>query len=448
MAIDPFLWQQPLQDAYGFRRPPAPRRLSLDDLLAMQQQFQPTPRPQQARSVADLDQQDRRGVRQQSVIQGLAALGAAMQTNDWRYAGQGAADIAGMQQQAVEGANVRAEEEWKAEQERRAREIEQEQRQGQQAALFGVYEKIAQAEPPGSRLTEKAEAAARAGSMAELQGLLGEVPRRQAARSKGYDPDSWDTAERMQQELAAELERQKAAAAWQEEQKRLAEKEAIEAEAELNARLAQRDKGVLWEPRESPAEAAARARAVAEAQESVRDRYRDKAAGGAFAGGRLFEQGNDTIVYAVPPTPENPRGQIIPLMGPVERVGELEFFTLAGGIRMMHDPKRPDIPAVEVPTKRRGQAGYDDAYQTLTAPPSRATAPVPTPTRPAPTPQDREKGLHWRNRATLSLEAGASEADVLALLRSDKKDLGGYTPEQVLAEAKAQAERRRKGGRP
>lgn len=436
-------WQQPLQDGFGARRPPAPRRLSLDDLLAMQQQFQPAPRPQPMRGVADLDQQGRRDVRQQSVIQGLAALGAAMQTNDWRYAGQGAADIGAMQQQAVGDANARAEQEWQAEQQRRAQEIEREQKRGQQAALFGVYEKIAQAEPPGSRLTEKAEAAARAGSMAELQGLLGEVPRRQAARSKGYDPDAWDTNERLQQELAAELDRQQAAAAWEDEQKRLAEKEALEAEAELKARVAQREAGVLWEPRESPAEAAARARAVAEAQESVRDRYRDKEAGGAFAGGRLFEQGRG-IVYAIPPSEANPQGQVIPLQGAPKNSGDIVYFMLPGGVRMMQDTSRPDLPAVEVPKVRTGQAGYEDAYrQTVAGPPA-----APPAERPQPTPQERAEALGVRNNLTLSFERGADPAEAEALLRRRYPNgIGGFSIERILAEAKAQAERRRKGGR-
>lgn len=434
-------WQQP-------QRPPAPRRLSLDDLLAMQQQFQPAPRPQPMRSVADLDQQGRRDVRQQSVIQGLAALGASMQTNDWRYAGQGAADIAGMQQQAVEGANARAEQEWQAEQQRRAQEIEQEQKRGQQAALFGVYEKIAQAEPPGSRLTEKAEAAARAGSMAELQGLLGEVPRRQAARSKGYDPDAWDTAERMQKELAAELERQQAAASEAQELERMRKEAEIKREAEIAEQRALREQGLgsyAPEQYESPESAAARAGAVAEAQERARLKYRADETASPFAGGRLFEQGKQ-IVYAIPPSEANPQGKVIPLQGAPSKQGDIVYFTVAGGIRMMQDTSRPDLPAVEVPTIRKPVAGmpnpaYDKAYGQI-------VGGGPTPARPAPrnstndARNDAPQANDVRNKMVASLLSGADPDEAADLLRQRYPGgVAGFSVEKIMESAKQQAGR-------
>ena len=416
MAIDPFRydWQAPFQGAA--RRPPAAKRLTLEDLLAMQEQFQPAPRPAALRSVGELDQQDRRGIRQDSIIAALSSLGASIQTNDWRHAGAGAGQIADIQRGGIAAANARQERDWQLEQQQRAQEIEQEQRQGQQAALFGVYEKIAAAEPPGSGLTAKAEAAARAGSMSELQGLLAEVPKRNAARSKGYDPDAWDTNERLQQELAAELERQKAAQAEAAELARLEKEEEIRREAKIAEEQALREAGLgSYAPPQLPP------LSRIEAEEAIRAKFRAQGGSGA-ATRRIVEAPDGTWGVAE----IDAAGELVfkPGKGQAPKVEkqEMRVFTDEEGVTKPYILDKTDGSWYPMKVSQRPR-------------PEAPAGPPPAAANAAP------QANHWRNLAADALTKGGTEEEALRRLRAIGPQ-NGFTPEQILENAKALARKR------
>ena len=419
-------WNAPFRSSY---RQPAPRRLTLEELLAQEEEFKPAPRPDPVRSVRDLDPEARRTARQQSLWAGMASMGASMSSGDWRYAGNAVGQVQDIEAQALGQANQQREEAWAREQQAQAAEIAAGQERQKKAALFGVYEMIAAAEPPGSSLVARAEAAAKAGSMAELQGLLNEIPKRQAARAKGYDPDAWETSERLQAELKAEIERKEKQRTWEEvEKKRLEEELRLKAEAEQAARIAQRDAGVLFQPRETPAEAAAKAEAVAR----VQAKYREQSGGAAGVKGSLYKQG-EQVVFAQPPSPEHPRGLVTPLDGQPETIGNLTYFSI-GNKRFVQDKRDPTATAYESPIVREGDAGWENRPGTRRNPP-------PPPPPPAP------QANHVLNATVEDLASGAlTEAEALEEIRraAPGGKLNGFTPEQILARARALAKRGRR----
>lgn len=194
-------------------REPAPRRLTLEELLELQrqQQYQPTPRPEPIGSISELDPDARRRARLDSVWTALAAMGSGLSTGNWQNAARGVGDIRAIQEGALDEANARAEQEWARENQELAAQAQAEQQRQKTAALYGMYEKVVEGEPDGP-FAQRAEAAAKAGSMSELSELYGQKPKRSAIRAKGLDPDSWDANDRIQAELQAELAKQKAAA--------------------------------------------------------------------------------------------------------------------------------------------------------------------------------------------------------------------------------------------
>src|SRR5215207_7597138 len=103
-------WNAPFRSA-AYRQP-APRRLTLEELLAQEEEFKPTPRPDPVRSVRDLDPEARRTARQQSLWAGLASMGASMSSGDWRYAGNGVGQVQDIEAQALGQANQQREEAW------------------------------------------------------------------------------------------------------------------------------------------------------------------------------------------------------------------------------------------------------------------------------------------------------------------------------------------------
>jgi hypothetical protein len=406
-------WNAPFRSA-AYRQP-APRRLTLEELLAQEEEFKPAPRPDPVRSVRDLDPEARRAARQQSLWAGMASMGASMSSGDWRHAGNGVSQVQDIEAQALGQANQQREETWARDQQAKAAEIAAGQERQKKAALFGVYEKIAAAEPPGSSLVTRAETAAKAGSMAELQGLLNEIPKRQAARAKGYDPDAWETSERLQAELKAEIERKEKAEAWRGELQRLKEKEQAEADAELAAREAQNRAGVLFQPRETPAEAAAKAEAVAR----VQAKYRERSEAGGVKGS-LYKQG-EQVVFAQPPSAEHPRGLVTPLDGQPETIGNLTYFSI-GNKRFVQDKRDPTATAYESPIVREGEPGWENRPGTQKD-------------RPPAAPQAN----HVLNATVEDLASGAlTEAEALEEIRraAPSGKINGYLPEQILAEAK------------
>lgn len=406
-------------------REPAPQRLSLDELLELQRSFQPAPRPEAIRSLSDLDPEDRRRVQQQSLWQGLAAAGASMQANDWRYAGQAAGDIAGMQDAALQDANARQEQDWQREQERQAAEFQNRAKEQQTAAVYGMYERAVEGEAPDSPFVARAEAAARAGNMSELATLASpEVKgKRAGARAKGYDPDAWDTNERLTQELAAELQRQKDAAAWAGEKGRLEEKERIETAARLAEEKELRDAALgSYAPPQLPP------LSRVEAEEAIRAKYRERAGGSATQ--RIMEANGIPGIAKIDPA----TGALTftQATGIPEKPGEVRVFTNEDGEQA---PYRLDPSGSWYPMKVNPSGS---------TPPPRPAPPPPARERPA----GADQANHIRNQAVGAILKGGNPADGLARLRAQfPNGVGGYSVEQIIQSAIQEAARRKRGGR-
>jgi len=408
VAFDPFAhdWRAPFRAA----RPPAPQRLTLEELLAQQQQFQPAPRPAEIQDIGGLSDADRRRLQLQSVFSGMGALGAAMTTGDWRHAGAGADQIAGMQEHALAQANARQEQVWQEEQARQAAEYQQQEKQTRQAAIFGMYQRAVEGEAPDGPFAARAEAAARAGNMSGLATMASpEVKgKRAGARAKGYDPDAWDTNERLTKELAAELERQKAAASEAQELARLEKEEEIRRQARLAEETALREQGLgSYAPPQLPP------LSRIEAEEQIRAKYRDQ---GGAATQRIMEANG------------------VPGLVRLDPASGALSFTPATGI--------PDKPGIvrEFVNEEGVKAPYrlhaDGVFYPMKVAPAGSTPPPPPP--PA---GKNAAALHLRDEAARGLLQGRTEQEALGMLRLEGgKD--GYTPEQILAHAKAQARKR------
>lgn len=416
MAFDPFAhdWRAPFRAA----RPPAPQRLTLEELLAQQQQFQPAPRPAEIQDIGGLSDADRRRLQLQSVFSGMGALGAAMTTGDWRHAGAGADQIAGMQEHALAQANARQEQVWQEEQARQAAEYQQQEKQTQQAAIFGMYQRAVEGEAPDGPFAARAEAAARAGNMSELATMASpEVKgKRAGARAKGYDPDAWDTNERLTKELAAELERQKAAASEAAELARLEKEEEIRRQARLAEETALREQGLgSYAPPQLPP------LSRIEAEEQIRAKYREQ--GGGPAGQRIMEANGVPGLVKI----DAATGGLTfsPAVGVPEKPGEVRVFTNEDGEQA---PYRLDPSGVWYPMKV-GAAG--------SAPPPRAPAGLGR----QPAENRAPQANHWRNLAADALTKGGTEEEALRRLRAIGPQ-NGFTPEQILENAKALARRR------
>ena len=98
MAYFKWDWQQQ-PPSY---RQPAPGRLTLEELLGMQEAFAPPPKPKPVSSISGLPPDQRRAARLNSLWAGMAALGAGATTGDWGRAAQGGvAQLQGMQADAL-----------------------------------------------------------------------------------------------------------------------------------------------------------------------------------------------------------------------------------------------------------------------------------------------------------------------------------------------------------
>lgn len=338
-------------------REPAPRRLSrltLEELVGAlgEPAATPAPRPAPVTSLRDLQGPDRRQAQTESLWTGLAALGANV-SGDRRGAMAGLGAIQEAQDRALAGANARQEATWQAENERRAAEAAQAKKRQEAAALYGMYERVTEGEDPASPFAERAETAARAGSMSELEKLGAERPMRDAARAKGYNPDAWETATKLQEELKAQLDRAKAQTAWDEGEKaRMAEKAQMERDAKLAEEKALREAGlgVYRPPQYEPPEHAA---AVAEAQARARAKVEGGGAGGIK--GRLGQAPGGQWGWLTPPDPTNPRGKFVPIDGQPVAQGGKHIFTV-DGVPYFIDQAHPEAGAFEIPVKEPGAA--------------------------------------------------------------------------------------------
>jgi len=335
--------------ASGYGRPPAPRRLTLEELLG--EDFSPSPRPSPLSRLRELADEDRSEVRRDSTIAGIGALGALV-SGDQRRAAAGVGDIQDIQARALAAANARQDEAWQAENAQRAHQLDRQKREQSAKALLGMYDEVTEGE--SGDFAAKAERAARSGSMSELEGLREQKPRRAAARAKGYDPDAWDTTSRLQEELAAELEAAK--------QRSLIPVKAEESTAVGKAKTAQelaeeeekkrRKLGGYYQapPQYEPL---SRVAAREELVQGIRDKHEAARAGGGGMKGRLGQAPNGAWGWISPPDATNPHGKFTPIDGQPVAKGNFHFFSVDGRPYAINQ-EHPEMGARELPVAEEG----------------------------------------------------------------------------------------------
>lgn len=358
-------------------REPAPKRLRLEELLGLDYaQAAPAPRPAPVTSVADLQGSDRREAQTGSLWAGLAALGANL-SGDRRGAVAGMGDIQAAQDRALAGANARQDAEWQQENERRAGEAAQAKHRQESAALYGMYERAVADEDPSGPYAQRAEAAARAGSMAEVEKLADpEVKAKRAfVRSRGGDPDAYADVLSKQEELKAEIARAQAAAAWEADKPRVAEKAKLEADAEVAKRVAERDKGVLWEPPAPPQyEPLDRIAAREELVQSIRDKHQQATGGGGVS--RIGQLTDGTWAEIHRADASHPKPWAVPIDGQPEERGNLMYY-VRDGVRLVHDKNHPELGSYPLEEHEGGPIPFGAKAPPPAKPPAPAVAPGP-----------------------------------------------------------------------
>lgn len=420
--------QQPLSSG----RPAAAQRLTLEELLAQQDAFTPKPPPSAITDLAGLPPAARKHLQQQGLFSALAALGSSLSTGNYNNLGAGAAQIGGMEQTTIDQANQSALERWKLDQAQQAAAAQAKAGQTEASALYGAYNRIASQEPPDSPFTGQAEVAARAGDMKTLSTMMAAVPQRQAARSRGLDPDSWDTATRMQEELSAELKRRADAAEWA-QNKQPQEQAKIDAETAAAVDRERQIRGLPPAPMklepldyvEAKAAAEARGRQPYEKDQSTRI--------GQLTDGTWAEIRHSSA--------DGTPASITPIPGQPVKVGKLLYYTNPQGVRMVQNSERPELGAIPVPEHEPGEKGAP-SLQDLRAP-RPAPAVPPAPPTPAATPKLPPAAVQEVARAANALIQGGHPVDGLAALRrSYPQGVAGMTPEQILAAALTVARQR------
>jgi hypothetical protein len=424
--------QQPLSSG----RPAAAQRLTLEELLAQQDAFTPKPPPSAITDLAGLPPAARKRLQQQGLFSALAALGSSLSTGNYNNLGAGAAQIGGMEQTTIDQANQSALERWKLDQAQQAAAAQAKAGQTEASALYGAYNRIASQEPPDSPFTGQAEVAARAGDMKTLSTMMAAVPQRQAARSRGLDPDSWDTATRMQEELSAELKRRADAAEWA-QNKQPQEQAKIDAETAAAVDRERQIRGLPPAPMklepldyvEAKAAAEARGRQPYEKDSTTRIGQLND---GTWAEIRHSKDGTPASVTVIP-------GQPV-------KSGKLVYYKNANGEQMVYNPEMPEKGAVPLSEHQAGEKGAP-SVQDLRAPrPAPPTAPAPAAAGPSPaaTPKLPPAAVQEVSKATTAvvggLMRGSNPLEALARLRRWYPDgVSGYTPEQILSDAMARA---------
>lgn len=335
----------------GSYREPAPRRLSLEELLGTAD-FQPSPRPAPITSLRDLDDEDRRKAQQGSLWAGMASLGALL-SGDQRRAAAGMGDIQDAQDRTLASANARRESAWEQENAEREQGFAHQKREQEAKALYGMYERAVEGEDLDGPYAKRAETAARMGSMSELEKLADPETKgkRNFVRSRGGNPDIWEDNLRKQEELRNLLSQEKAAADWEGEKGRLTEKEKIESDAALALRKAQRDAGVLWQPPQY--EPLARVAARAEMLERIHAKYREAAGGGAKGVTRIGQLADGSWAEIHRADETHPKPYAVPIDGQPEVRGNLAYYT-KDSIRYVHDKNRPEAGAYPLEEHEEG----------------------------------------------------------------------------------------------
>ena len=442
---DPFSydWQAPFRAAarpaaLTSGRPAAAQRLTLDDILALQDQFAPAPPPARIDSLSGLSSADRKRLQQQGVLQAIGSLGAALTSGNYNNLGAGAQRVGEMESQALDQANQTAMERWKLDQAQGAAAQQAKAGQTQASAVFGAYQHIANQEPPDSPFTAQAEQAARTGDMKTLSTMMASEPQRQAARSRGLDPDAWDTATRMQEELGAELKRKAAAADWQtngapQERAKLGMETAaaVDRESQVRGLPPAQQAPLRLEPLDYvEAKAAAEARGRQPYEKDTGTRI-GQLSDGTWA--EIRHSGQDGTPASVTPIPGQP-----------VKVGKLLAYKNGNGEQMIYNPEKPELGAVPLTEYRAGEKGAPTVEGLRSPRPAPVAAPPPA-AGPAPSaaPKIPPVALQEVARASQALMQGGHPLDGLAALRQRyPQGIGGMTPEQILAAALMAARQR------
>jgi hypothetical protein len=335
-------------------RPQAPKRLTQEELLALlAPKTADTPRPTPITGVQGLTGDDRRQAQQAGLWQGLAALGANMSGHTGEAAQQ-IGQIRNAQQGVVDQVNARQQQAYQDQQTKNAADIADEQQRAKVGALYGVYQKIAAAEPEGSPFVADAEAAAKLGDMSKLQDQLAQVPQRAAARQAGLDPDAWATNQRLQQQLKDELAHNSALSARPD---KVADIEAVTpAEVEktrqvgaitlANQKAEKLAPGWVAPPQYEPL---SRVAAREEIVQGIKDKHEATRAQQGIRGQiRLGQDG--TLGFVTAPDPVHPNGVWHAIEGqPVKKGSYTHFKDADSGLEYAMDNQRPELGAYVVP---------------------------------------------------------------------------------------------------
>lgn len=414
-------------------RPAAAQRLTLADLLALQDQFTPSPPPSRIDSLSGLSAADQKRLRQQGLFSAIGSLGAALSSGNYNNLGAGAQQIGAMGSQAMDQANASNLEHWKLDQAQGAAAATAKAGQTEASAVFGAYQHIASQEPPDSPFTSQAEVAARAGDMKTLSTMMASEPQRQAARSRGLDPDAWDTATRMQEELGAELKRRATAADWQanglpQERAKLGleTQAAVDRESQVRGLPPAQQPPLRLEPLayvEAKAAAEARGRKPYEKDSTTRIGQLND---GTWA--EIRHSGADGTPASVTPIPGQP-----------VKSGKLVYYKNQQGDQMVYNPEKPELGAVPLAEHQAGEKGAP-SVQDLRAP---RPAPVAGPAAAAAAAKIPPAALQEVARASNALLQGGHPVDGLARLRQNyPQGVAGMTPEQIIQAAAIAARQR------
>lgn len=468
----------------SYQREPAPQRLTLEELLAQQEHFQPAPPPQEMRSLSDLDPDERQRVKWEGLWTGIGALGASMSTGNYGNLTQGAQQALAIRDDAIAQANDRAERQYQQEQATAAQDFQAQRDKTQQAAIYGMYQKAVEGEDPAGPFASKAEAFARAGNMSALEGMASPDTKsmRADARSKGYNPDAWSTHDRLTAELAAEVKRQNEAGDWAGEKSRKQEALDMATAADLAKQEEERRRklGQYAPPKPQQYESPEHAAAVAEAVEQVRAKYRAQGVGGGEAGrfGGLVRMQGEKAVLIKPPDATHKESYVVPIAGQPQEVNGFSYFMGADKKRYVQDKEHPELGAFEVDMHEKGSLGYAEGVKHFQPPPqpnlpkvggsvyagparpvaspSPAPSPAPAPTAqppvpvlaPPPPPPRASSAGETAALVAGNLTAGHSRTEALQRLRASyPQGLDGKSPEQMLEMAVALTKAKKHGGR-
>lgn len=205
-----------------------------DDLYQAPPEIAYPQAPDYADSMGDLSEEQRKAFRRQALLQAAMAIGRGSESGQIGTAlAQAALQSEGMRQGMIsdyrgqqEKDYQRAREEAEFQAEQQSRKISEEGKQEQARALLGLYQRVVDADPG---LAGQAEAAVRTGNMSALAKLYEDVPRRQAMRDYGLNPDDPFADDQMKSRLELEEYEKR----QQLELQGLPEKERIEREARL-----------------------------------------------------------------------------------------------------------------------------------------------------------------------------------------------------------------------